>query len=236
MRRLAAGPAAAVVALACAVSAQAATLAGTPAADTIRGTAGHDRIAAGGGDDLIDGGPGSDDLAGGPGTDAALYPGPAPVRVTLDDLANDGPAGERDNVQTDIEGVYGGDGDDRITGSDGPNLLDGGAGDDVLDGRGGEDDLFGAGGADRVLARDGRRDVLDCGPGDDVAIVDTLDAVDLSSPLARAALRPGSRVEIRLTARGRVGKVLRLMTRAGTAPRITELCLIGTRASPRCPR
>ena len=51
------------------------------------------------------------------------------------------------------------------------------AGDDTIEGRGGDDALFGGAGADRLLARDGRRDTVDCGPGRDQAVVDRRDVV-----------------------------------------------------------
>jgi hypothetical protein len=57
------------------------------------------------------------------------------------------------------------------------DLVYGLAGDDTLEGRGGDDALFGGPGADRLLARDGRRDTVDCGPGQDLAVVDRRDVV-----------------------------------------------------------
>jgi Ca2+-binding RTX toxin-like protein len=302
LRRLISVPAAIALLAAGTVAASAATVAGTGAADTLVGAGGDDRLRGLAGDDLLDGGAGNDDLSGGDGRDVAVYPRASAVHVTIDNLANDGEAGEQDNVQLDVEGVYGGDGSDRITGSDRANLLDGDDGDDVLDGGAGTDELHGGAGADRLLARDGMRDTLDCGPGDDVASVDTLDAVrnceivdrrpvaprvsasvrwagelgttttytklliagadpaaaevtmvctgggcpfarrslgtrrDVTSALRRARLRPGSRIELRLTARGRVGAVIRVLTRRDAAPRITYLCLVGGRASSRCPQ
>jgi hypothetical protein len=175
-----------VCALACASAAQAASIPGTDRDDVLQGTAsadlltggaGDDRLAGGAGDDLLDGGPGHDDLSGGPGRDAVVYPGAGPVIVTIDDLANDGHAGEHDNVQTDVEDLYGSDGPDQLTGSAGPESLDGGAGDDLIDGAGGRDQVYGGDGNDRLLTRDGRPDRADCGAGDDVAIVDEHDRV-----------------------------------------------------------
>jgi hypothetical protein len=174
----------AVMLLGVAAAAPAAILVGSPAADVLLGTAGddtlsglagNDRLRGGPGDDLLDGGPGQDDLAGGPGRDAATY-GQAPaVTVTLNGLADDGPAGERDNVHGDVEDVYGGAADDRLVGSAGANALDGAAGADALTGGGGADDLFGGIGDDRLDARDGFVDRVDCGAGADVAIVDERD-------------------------------------------------------------
>lgn len=277
-------------------------LVGTPGPDYLSGGAGDDRLAGRGGDDVLDGGSGSDDMSGGRGTDAVVYPGPVPVRVTIDDLANDGPAGADDNVQTDIEDVYGGSGPDHLVGSAGDNMLDGGAGDDVVDGGAGSDELFGGAGDDRLLARDGRRDEVDCGPGADIAVVDTLDVTrgcelvdrrpvrprvdgdvqwtatigatttfvvmrlvavhpwsasvtmvctgggcpfhrrsygarrNLAGAVHGARLLPGARLDLRLTAKGRVGKVLRFTTRLSRPPVRADLCLAGGRTSRRCPR
>jgi hypothetical protein len=175
-------------------------LTGTRSADTLSGGPGNDRLSGGAGDNVLDGGPGSDDLSGGDGTDAVVYPVPAPVKVTIDDLANDGPAGEQDDVQTDIEDVYGGSGSDSIAGSAAANLLDGGAGDDVIDGGAGSDELYGGAGNDRVVARDGRRDSVDCGAGDDVALVDTLDVVRGCELIDRRTVKPRVDADVRWTA------------------------------------
>jgi Tol biopolymer transport system component len=57
------------------------------------------------------------------------------------------------------------------------DLVHGFAGDDTIEGRAGDDALFGGPGADRLLARDGLRDSVDCGPGRDLAVVDRRDVV-----------------------------------------------------------
>jgi hypothetical protein len=79
-------------------------------------------------------------------------------------------------------------GADELSGLRGPDLLIGGAGDDVLIGGRGRDTLRGgpghdgfnmregvelaAPGGDRISARDGAPDEINCGSGDDTAIVD----------------------------------------------------------------
>lgn len=154
------------------------TLTGTPADDTIYGRAGNDTIAGAAGNDTLDGGAGADDLRGDAGQDAATYPAAtAPVRVTLDNEADDGVAGEGDNVHDDVEDVYGGGGGDTLTGSDAANTLDGGAGNDTLVGGAGVDGLYGGDGDDTVNARDNGVDTVDCGPGTDTYIVDRDDVV-----------------------------------------------------------
>ena len=126
--------------------------------------------------DIVDGGPGNDLLdpglndtvAGGPDVDTVRMPYPGGEVVTLDDLANDGRPGETFNIRSSVENVIGGPGGDQIDGSSGPNMLDG---------AGGNDTLNGLAGADTLMARDGAADSVSCGPGDDRAIVDTLDTV-----------------------------------------------------------
>jgi RTX calcium-binding nonapeptide repeat (4 copies) len=272
-------------------------LAGGPEDDAISGLLGNDRLAGGAGEDSLVGGPGSDDLAGGPGADVVAYPDHDGVHVTVDDLANDGAAGELDNVQTDIEDVYGSPGADRLEGTAGPNTIDAGAGDDVLLGGAGEDHLFGGDGADRIEARDGIADAIDCGAGADGAVVDqsdstvgceaverqatvapadatvrhfwfvyrnhtlvrelvVLDAAPASARievrcrgrgcpyrarrlrargrrrvnaldkrLKRAKLKPGVRIEVRIVARGRGGKVVRFTVQDGAIPGRARMCL-----------
>ena len=102
------------------------TLIGTAAADTLSGTArddslygreGDDRLNGGAGIDSVDGGAGADDIRGGSGSDDAVsYGASNGVTVTLDDRANDGAPGERDNVHRDIEDLYGGPGSGPLKG------------------------------------------------------------------------------------------------------------------------
>ncbi|MGH2905629.1 MAG: S8 family serine peptidase [Solirubrobacterales bacterium] len=95
------------------------------------------------GDDWLDGGPGADTISGLGGTDTADYHTRLnPVNVSIDGTANDGETGENDNVATDVEGVWGGNGSDTLTGSNSANILDGGySGNDILNGQGGDDTL-----------------------------------------------------------------------------------------------
>ena len=119
--------------------------------DRLTGDGAANRLYGGDGDDTIDGAGGGDTIAGGPGVDTADYGARrAPVTITLGDGANDGEAGEGDDVQADVEAVKGGSGADRLVGSDAPNRLTGGSGDDVLDGGGGSDVLQGGSGEDTI--------------------------------------------------------------------------------------
>jgi Ca2+-binding RTX toxin-like protein len=123
--------------------------------------------------------PGSDVLWGGGGEDQAWYSlRTADLSLTLDDVANDGEAGEGDDIRFDVERMVAGDGDDVLVGNDRDNRLEGGAGDDSISGLVGTDHLYGRGGNDEIQAQDGSADVVNCGPGDaDHAIVDLQDSV-----------------------------------------------------------
>jgi len=131
------------------------TLVDEPIATSVSGGAGNDELYEGGGADRLDGGPGDDTLhawrgsgadeyVGGDGTDLVFFSSRfASQSISLDGVANDGFAGELDNVRADIEAVHGGDGNDTLTGSDGDDGLHGGPGSDVVDGAGGDDVLDG---------------------------------------------------------------------------------------------
>jgi glucose/arabinose dehydrogenase len=147
-------------------------LRGTGGDDVICGRGGNDRIVGLAGDDLLAGGPGADELIGsagadviqgGDGADFTDYAANTQaVTVTVGAGADDGVAGEGDDVQIDVENVRGGYGGDRLTAGARPVRLIGGAGDDAL------------------FARDGKRDRLICSAGVDTNESDPIDFVDAS--------------------------------------------------------
>lgn len=104
---------------------------------------------------------GADVLSGGDGEDAAKYEHRrGGVSISLDGVANDGAAGEGDNVAPDVEKVFGGKGDDTIVGDAKRNFVYGLAGDDIID------------------VQDGiGKDVVDGGPGTDMCTADPGDTV-----------------------------------------------------------
>lgn len=119
--------------------------------DSLDGGAGNDDLEGSDGDDVLVGGDGSDRLSGGAGSDLVSYAAQsAPLQLSIDDLANDGSDGERDDVRSDVEAVLGGAGPDRLLGSPRGERLDGGGDDDVLDGGLGPDTLVGGDGVDTV--------------------------------------------------------------------------------------
>ncbi len=147
---------------------------------------GDDTVLGGTGTDRIDPGPGADSVEAGSGADSAVAATAAPdgadhldlgtggdfisytaalgaISISLDEIANDGAAGEGDNV-LGAEALYGGAGDDNLSGANQPETasawpesLNGGAGDDVIAGNAGDDFIRGEAGSDRITG----------GPGDD---------------------------------------------------------------------
>lgn len=78
-------------------------------------------------------------------------------------------------------------GADTLRGRGGADRLLGGAGADKLVGGPGADRLLGGPGSDRLLARDGRADIVNCGPGAaDLAFVDDSDRVSPSCERVKA--------------------------------------------------
>ena len=82
--------------------------------------------------------------------------------------------------------LRGSDLDDRLAGFGGEDGIWGMEGDDGLSGGGGADELYGGPGRDTLLGgagddfletKDGERDYVDCGPGEDAASVDMQDRV-----------------------------------------------------------
>jgi Ca2+-binding RTX toxin-like protein len=154
------------------------TIIGSALPNRLIGGGGTDTIQGLGGDDVLDGdhldgGPGADTMSGFGQSDVVDYSGRTqPVNVTLDGVANDGEAGEGDNVQPNVENVLGGSGNDTLVGSANANMLVGGAGNDTITGQGGSDTLRGGGGNDTFFARDGVKDRVRGDKGTDSAQID----------------------------------------------------------------
>ena len=128
--------------------------------DTLFGGEGNDVLAGSTGNDTMRGGPGADWLSGWDGVDTVTYDDyTVPVTVTLDGTANDGAAGEGDNVVPGVEYLIGGQAADTLTGDASANWIYGGLGKDKLFGLGGNDMLDGQAGKDTV---DGGANVDTC--------------------------------------------------------------------------
>ena len=139
------------------------TLRGGNGNDEVDGEGGSDNVSGGDGDDKLFGdhfkAPASDVVDGGPGFDRVIddYPvGEGPVTVTLDNVANDGRAGENDNL-IGIEHIEGPPG--TYVGSDAAETFTVGA-------TGQTSSVSGGGGNDTITTLNGS-DQVDGGPGDD---------------------------------------------------------------------
>jgi thrombospondin type 3 repeat protein/hemolysin type calcium-binding protein len=158
-------------------------LAGRQGNDDLTGDADNDELEAMLGDDVVRGGPGDDVLRialgrdsadGGDGIDRADYAGYLdPITVVIDNVANDGAAGEGDNVKTTVEDVTGGEASDVLVGSDAVNRLDGRAG------------------GDDITGRDAVADVVVCGSDTDSVTADALDQTAMDCE----AVSRGARVD-----------------------------------------
>jgi len=120
---------------------------------SVAGWAGDDMLAnrtavpatldGGDGDDGMKGGSAADRLTGGAGNDFVTYDDRTTAVVAdLEGDADDGaplPLPEGDQIDADVETLYGGSASDTLTGNDADNGLDGGAGADILNGGAGND-------------------------------------------------------------------------------------------------
>lgn len=148
-------------------------LVGGDSDDKLRGGPGADVLLGGPGDDWLDGGLGPDQINGEDGRDTLSYEERASsVTVTLNGRADDGEAGEGDNVGHDVEIVLGGTLWDTLMGDGSANTLRGGLGEDFVNGNAGIDTLDGGAGSDLIWARDGTHDTVDCGGGGDLVVAD----------------------------------------------------------------
>lgn len=149
------------------------TLRGGDGADFLAGGDGNDLLQGQNGDDLLDGGEGADRLNGGTGTDIALYADrEANLAISLDNKPDDGEASEGDNVQSNVEDVEAGAGDDTITGSRAANTLRGGPGNDTITGGASGDEIHGGPGDDLLAGGTGRDEVIGGSGNDHIGIVD----------------------------------------------------------------
>lgn len=171
--------------------------AGAPTQITVAGGPGNDGIATVQARARIDGGDGNDVIkpdehraldfppgptpggviGGGAGVDTVDYEQALdPISVSLDGVADDGRAGEGDNVQANVENIVGGNFGGTLVGNVAANTIAGGGEADRLAGRAGRDSLDARSGNDSVDALDASGgDRVDCGEGVDVAWLDAGD-------------------------------------------------------------
>ena len=179
---------------------------GGPGDEYLSNRAGEDKYYGGEGNDDIaasnTGADGRDVFSGGPGFDSVDYGSRTnPVFIDVADAGGDGDVGtnENDNVKSDFERIYGGNGSDEIRGGSrgeylsgggsigndiligrgGPDSLDGNDGSDALNGGEGYDYLYGEVGDDTIDSFDEGEDYVDCGSGavDTVSDADVFDSI-----------------------------------------------------------
>jgi Ca2+-binding RTX toxin-like protein len=133
---------------------------GTDTAETIKAMAGKDIISARGQNDLVYGGEGNDLVDGWPGIDV-IYGGPN----------GDGSA---QGTDFNVLNLQGGEDSDFVYGGGGNDFIDAAAHDlPSQNGAAPVDSSFGGSGNDHIYAKDGNKDIIDCGRGTkDVAYID----------------------------------------------------------------
>jgi Ca2+-binding RTX toxin-like protein len=189
------------------------TLTGGNGDDVMAGGTGDDRLVGAQGRDLMAGGEGDDAMVWTNGDGSDVIDGEAgDDTVEVDGAAAAGddfrvrPNGRRVRLQrinlvpfsldigtSEHLDVDAGGGDDRIAGSRGlarliSSSFDGQDGKDRITGTDGADELIGGPGRDVIRSRDRAADVVDCGTGRDVAIVDRRDDVRNCTIVARVRL------------------------------------------------
>ena len=155
-------------------------LTGGPGSNVLYGRAGGDTLDGTNGNDRLVGAEGPDIFIGGDGADQVDYSGVVqPVIASVGGGANDGEAGEGDDIRTGAERIAGGSNDDQLRGSGVSNILWGGPGSDTLTGGGGSDLLVGEGGDDTLRAKGDPASVdrISCGGGTDAAFADAADTL-----------------------------------------------------------
>ena len=88
--------------------------------------------------------------------------------------------------------IEGGGGNDTLLGGAGDDRIYGDAGADVITGGAGADKLYGGDGSDTINAADGERDIIDCGAGNDRAVVDSSDKTSNCEVVDRTSGSSGS--------------------------------------------
>jgi Ca2+-binding RTX toxin-like protein len=190
---------------------------GTPSdtsADTLRGEGGDDALLHGGGPDLLDGGLGSDLFLSVAVCQGATIDGGATAGNDRDNSSwarLDGGGVAADLLTGQVGRVGAGEtptcaagtpdrmeGIEDLEGSEGSDVLIGDEGGNQILGHKGEDTYRALGGDDAIFANSGTRDrVIDCGEGDDSAVVD-LAAVGDPAPLGCESVRAGKANEFQL--------------------------------------
>lgn len=143
-------------------------ISGNALANTLLGGSGNDVLSGQDGTDTLDGQGGGDTFDGGAGTgDTVTYTSRTnPVSATANGAADDGEAGEGDNISAGVETVRGGSGNDTLTAGGALAILYGGDGNDTISGKTvAGSQSYGENGNDTITLNDGLANSADCGAG-----------------------------------------------------------------------
>jgi hypothetical protein len=168
------------------------SLYGGPGNDTLAGNGGIDAIVGGNGDDSLSGGDGDDNIKEIQQEDEANHLWVAPTTKAPsagNDSADGGGGSDLIELGPGADKGLGGPGVDLMRGGPENDDLDGGDGEDGVAGEGGSDKLFGGNGFDEILAGriqeprfdsvlpvDPSHDAVDCGPNQDVVLLNRWDS------------------------------------------------------------
>jgi Ca2+-binding RTX toxin-like protein len=137
---------------------------------TLWGEAGDDLLDGGQGNDILRGDAGADRFFGDAGIDGVTYFGiAANVQADPDGVAGDDGPDDGDTIATDVEDLYGGNGNDTLIGSAVRNRLVGNAGNDTLS-AGDENDYLSGGAGNDILAGGDGIDSMHGGTEDDTLL------------------------------------------------------------------
>ena len=160
--------------------------------DTLSGNGGVDALVGGDGDDTLNGGDGDDNIKEYLQENEANHPWVATTTKTPssgNDSADGGAGSDLIELGPGADKGLGGPGVDLMRGGPENDDLDGGDGEDGVAGEGGSDKLFGGNGFDEILAGriqeprfdsvlpvDPSHDAVDCGPNQDVVLLNRWDS------------------------------------------------------------
>jgi Ca2+-binding RTX toxin-like protein len=176
--------------------------------DALHAGPGDDALLHNGGADLLDGGEGSDLFLSASICDGETIEGGSPLANDRDNAswAKNGALGVDARLDLGLVGEVGADeapscpggnfdrlvGIEDLEGSTGSDVLYGDGGDNQLLGHTGEDTYRALGGDDTIFANAGTRDrAIDCGEGDDTAVID-LAAIGDPAPIGCEQVREGT--------------------------------------------
>lgn len=160
------------------------TITGDANDNILDGWRGNDVLSGGDGNDVLIGGLGTDSFDGGNGFDFAdfTYSNDDWVFDLVNNTASV-PSESSSESMVNIEGIYGGDGDDQFIGNALDNIFFGNDGSDTLNGGDGDDQLYGGADADNLYGGNGNDTYISGGGADYLLLESGIDTILVSSVL-----------------------------------------------------